>query len=76
MSTINEAEKTCTEGPDSKIDFTKVKEVLSSLEGCTAHTAVAIISTAFILLPAGAIMATLIWARRLLQPKLSCSSKT
>ena len=59
LNTINEAEKACTEDPDSKIDFTKVKEVLSSLEGCTAHTVVATISTAFILLYAGAIMATL-----------------
>lgn len=59
LNTINEAEKTCTEDLDSKIDFTKVKEVLSSLEGCTAHTVVTTISAAFVLLSAGAIMATL-----------------
>ena len=43
----------------SNLDMNKVKEVISSLEGCTAHTVVGILSTAFILLSAGAIMAVM-----------------
>ena len=44
---------------ESRIDFEKTKEVLRSLEGASVQTAIAILSTAFLFLPLGAIAAVL-----------------
>ena len=44
---------------ESRIDFDKAKEVLRSFEGISVQTAVAILSTALLLLPLGAIAAVL-----------------
>lgn len=59
INSINEAEAVAPVQEGSNLDMNKVKEVISSLEGCTAHTVVGILSTALLLLPAGAIMAVM-----------------
>lgn len=61
IATLNEAEVAHPEikSEDVHVDTDKVKEVVASLEGCTVHTVVAVLSTAMILLPTGAVAAVL-----------------
>lgn len=58
INTLNEAEEKVGTG-DKSLDLAKVKEVISSFEGCTPQTIVGVCTTAFLLLPAGAIMAVI-----------------
>lgn len=58
INTLNEAEEEIGTGGKS-LDFAKVKEIISSFEGCTPQTIVGVCTTAFLLLPAGAIMAVI-----------------
>ena len=70
---INSIKKAEEEHPELKAENTdteKVKEVLESLKGCTAHTVVGVVSTAFLLLPAGAIMACLNMGKQALSAKV------
>lgn len=55
INTLNEAEEKIGTGGKS-FDLAKVKEVISSFEGCTPQTIVGVCNTAFLLLPADAIM--------------------
>lgn len=59
VNTITEAEEQCPMEGDKNMDLGKVKDVISSFEGCTPHTVVGALTTALLLLPAGAIMAVL-----------------
>lgn len=61
VETLTKAEEHAgeEEAKESGIDFEKAKEVLKSLEGASVHTVVAILSTALLLLPLGAIAAVL-----------------
>lgn len=58
INTLNEAEEKVGTG-DKSLDLAKVKEVISSFEGCTPQTIVGVCTTAFLLLPAAAIMAVI-----------------
>lgn len=49
---------------DSNFDLNKVKEVINSLEGCTADTVICILSSAFLLLPAEAIKTVIDMGKR------------
>ena len=64
INSINEAEKRTNVSKDNSLDVNKVKEAISSFEGYTAQTIVGIISTACLLLPAGAIMAVIDMAKK------------
>ena len=57
IDSLNKAEAAAPEKVDNNLDMNKVKEVISSFEGCTSHTIVGIFCSAFLLLPAGAIIA-------------------
>lgn len=54
---------------ETNVDTDKVKEVIASFEGCTVHTATIIITTAMLLLPAGAILAALDMGKSALKMK-------
>lgn len=55
--TIDKAAEACsTKEEEQKIDFEKVKDTLRSLEGVNVHTVMSILTTAMLLLPAGAIL--------------------
>lgn len=69
IKTLNEAEEKCAVEEDSELDLGKVKEVISGLGGCTPQTVVGICTTAFLLLPAGAIMAVLDMGKQALRAK-------
>lgn len=56
--TIDKAAGACsTKEEGQKIDFEKVKDTLRSLEGMNVYTVISILTTAMLLLPAGAILA-------------------
>lgn len=69
IENLNQAEEKCPVEEDSKLDLTKVKETISSFEGCTPQTVVSILSTSFLVLPAGAIMAVLDMGKQALRAK-------
>ena len=69
LETLNQAEEKCPVDNDSNLDLAKVKETISSFEGCTPHTVVGILSTAFLILPASAIMAVLDMGKQALRAK-------
>lgn len=55
--TVDKAATVCQEKVgDPKIDYERVKQTLNSFEGMNIHTAIAVITTAMVLLPAGAIL--------------------
>lgn len=58
INTLNEAEEKVGM-KDKRLDFRKVKEIISSFEGCTPQTVVGALATAFLILPADAIMAVI-----------------
>lgn len=64
INTINEVWQKSNVYEDNSIYINKVKEGISSLEGCTITTVVGILSTACLLLPAGAIMAVIDMAKK------------
>lgn len=67
---INSIKQAKEEHPELKsIDTEKVKEVIESLRGCTVRTAISVISTAFLLLPAGGIMSCLDMGKSALKVK-------
>lgn len=69
---INSIKQAKEEHPEIKdIDTEKIKEVIESLRGCTVQTVVGVISTAFLLLPAGAIMSCLNMSNSALKVKMA-----
>lgn len=64
INTINEVGQKSNVYEDNSTCINKVKEGISSLEGCTINTVVGILSTACLLLPAGAIMAVIDMAKK------------
>lgn len=59
INSIKETKEEHPEFKDGNTDLEKVKEVLGSLKDCTAHTVMGVVTTALLLLPAGAIIACL-----------------
>lgn len=69
INNIEEAEKKFPVENDSDLDLNKVKEELTNLEGCSVQTAVGILTSAMLLLPAGAIAAVLQMGKQALKAK-------
>lgn len=70
INTINEAEEKV--GIDNKsIDLAKVKEVISSFEGCTPQTIMGVCTTTLFLLPTGAIIAVINMSKKVFAAKAS-----
>lgn len=53
----------------SKVDFEKTEEVLRSLEGKSIHTVVAILTTAFLILPIDAVAAVVDMGKGIIRAK-------
>lgn len=69
VNCINEAKEKCLVEEDSNLDFDKVTEAVTNLEGCSAQTVVGILTTSMLLLPAGAIMVVLTMGKKALRAK-------
>ncbi len=69
VKSLKEAEKLQLEEKEDRISLPKVKELVRSLEGCTPQTVVGFITAAYLLLPAGAIMAAVDIGKRAFSAK-------
>lgn len=69
INSIEDAKKEHPELKQGNIDLEKAKEALKSLKDCTVQTVVGVVSTAFLLLPAGAIMACLDMGKQVFEAK-------
>lgn len=71
IKTLNEAEVAHPElkSEETAIDTEKIKEVVAGLEGCTVHTVVSLLTTAMLMLPAGAVMAVIDMGKSTLKMK-------
>lgn len=69
IGSIKQAKEEHSEIKD--IDTEKIKEVIESLRGCTVPTVASVIGTAFLLLPAGAIVSCLNMGNSALKTKMA-----
>lgn len=69
LKAINSAEKECHVDSNSPFDVSKVKEAVSSFEGCSVETVLGIISVVFLFLPINAIMTALCLGKQSLKER-------
>lgn len=70
LKSLNKVEEEHPADNDSKLDFARVKETISSFEGCPVQTVVGVSSTTLLLLPSSALAIVLDMGNQILKAKL------